>query len=339
VLPETLPGPLSQAGLVGDAPLWTENLSAPLGGDPPFALLPLPGRVSAPDPRLSDRVDEAFTGLRNAIAQAVGWDFLASLDNAVVPVKAPLPPSLDFESWLRTGRAFDFTRAAAQAGWVEVTREDIGFRTYWRVWVRARIQDGTQGEPLLSTPWNFDARFSKRPQPYDAGGEYYSVMPPGYFVDFTSLAGDFGWTRVPAAANWPSYYLGILYWRFEHRDGLSWLAAMREIYSVQAMATPTLVPSPTNTPTKTSTPTPSNTPTRTATPTRRPTSTSIPSRTPRPSATPPPSRTPTVTRTPSPTLTPSLTPTPTGTWYTATPIPTPTPTITPTPRILPGEGD
>jgi hypothetical protein len=280
--------------------------------------------LTAANPVLSDRVDEAFAGLRQTTAQAIGWDFLNTLDNAAIDINAPPPPSLDFNSWLKTGRAFDIAQAAEQFGWVKITREDFGFHTFWRVWLLAAVQDGTEGEPLRLPPWNLAARYSGRPQPYDAGGEYASVLPPGYFVDFTTLADDYGWSRVQAETNWRQFYPGIMYWRFEHRDGLDWLTAMREIYSAQAVATRTPVPSPTDTPTITKTPTSTITSTRlptrtpTVTPTRRPTIT----------------QTPTATHWPTITLTPSKTPrptvTPSGTWYTATPtVGAPLPSLLP----------
>ncbi len=313
-LPDSLPPSLAQLSQVSDAPPWAEVLSnpQPAGSDPPYSLVTVPN-LTAPDPRLSDRVDEAFAGLRLTTARAVGWDFLNTLDNALIDINAPPPPSLDFNSWLKTGRAFDVAQAAEQYGWIRLTREDFGFHTYWRVWLLAAVQDGSQGEPLHGPTWDLAARYSGRPQPYDAGGEYTSVVPPGYFVDFTTLADDYGWSRAPAQTNWRQFYPGIMYWRFEHRDGLDWLAAMREVYSSAAVATRTPVPSPTDTPTITQTPTNTVTPTRTAT--RTPTNTAT--RWPTITQTPSPTHWPTLTWTPS--NTPRPTATPSGTWYTDTP--------------------
>ena len=325
-LPEDLPPSLADASLVSVAPLWNEVISDPRlpNSLAPYGLVPLDG-VTAADARLSDRVDEAFIGLRRATARAAGWDFLSQLDNALVALDAPSPPSLDYNSWLKTGRAFDVAQAAEQHGWIKITREDYGIRTYWRVWLQAAVQDGSMGEPLRRLPWNLAARVSGRGQPYDGGGEFFNVMPPGYFVDFTSLAEDYDWQRVPAESNWRAFYPGIMYWRFEQRGGLEWLPAMREVYTAADVATRTPVPSPTNTPTVT------QTPTRTITPTRTPTRTPTATMTRRPTITP----TPTMTRRPTITPTPSRTPlpsaTPTGTWSTATP------TMTPTVTVLPGE--
>jgi TolB protein len=346
-LPETLPPLLAQAALVSDALLWTENITAdtPAPGEPPYALVELPG-VNAPDARLSDRVDEAFNGLRQATHQATGWNFLDTLGSAVVPLTAPPPPSQEYDSWLKTGRAFDVTQAPLQGGWMEITREDIGFSTYWRVWLRAWPQDGARGEPLRRPPWDLDARGSGRPGPYDAGGEYLKSLPPGYFVDFTTLAQDYGWSRPPAQQNWVTFYPGVMYWRFEHRGGMDWLTALLEIYTREQAATQTPVPSPTGTPTITSTPTDTATPTVTNTPTRRPTRTPItptltltrrPTRTPTATLTRWPTWTLTPTLTRWPTRTPTRTPTPRGTWSTETPTSTPTVTLTPTITNTPGD--
>ena len=245
---------------------------------------------------LSDRVDEAFTGLRQRVINETGWDFLVTLDQASVDIKSPVEPGLDPNDWHKAGRAFDIVQAPVLAGWVVIQREDAGQQTYWRVFIRTRQQDGSQGEPLRRIPWEFQPRFSGDPGAYDAGGRYRTDIPPGYYVDFTLLASDFGWQRVSAADNWRSFYQGVLYWEFRLTGGLDWYQAMRELYPANLLASPTpfLSPTPTptasNTPTITHTPTRSPTPTRSLTPTRTITSSPTPSPT-RPTATPIPSNT------------------------------------------------
>jgi hypothetical protein len=68
--------------------------------------------------------------------------------------------------------------------------------------------------------------------------------------------------------------------------GLNWYQAMRELYPVEALVTPTKVYAPTSTPTNTPTLTPSKVPTRTPrltfTPSHTPTITFTPSSTPTP---------------------------------------------------------
>ncbi|MGQ0604392.1 MAG: TolB family protein, partial [Anaerolineales bacterium] len=74
-LPKDLPGAMAVAAQASDAPLWTEVISKPSNGEPAIALVPLPD-VTAADPRLSDRVDDAFNGLRITSSQSLGGDFL-----------------------------------------------------------------------------------------------------------------------------------------------------------------------------------------------------------------------------------------------------------------------
>jgi len=80
-------------------------------------------------------------------------------------------------------------------------REDIGGVTYWRVYIKAKVQDGTLGEPLRAIPWDLTAR-SKGGLAAAQGGELKSEAPAGYYVDFTTLAADYGWERRNALSNW-----------------------------------------------------------------------------------------------------------------------------------------
>lgn len=201
--------------------------------------------VQAPDARLSSSVVDRFGVLRQAVRSDAGWDFLGTLDSAVIGPGAPRPPQ-DELSWFRTGRTIAIARAAAAQGWLEVVPEPLGQYTYWHLYLRTRAQDGSMGEPLRDAPWDFEARASGSPSDYDRGGAYRSTLPPGYYVDFTLLAAEHGWLRVAADANWRSFYSGIRYWEFRAADGLDWAAAMGELFPLEAFLTPT--PSITPTP-------------------------------------------------------------------------------------------
>lgn len=253
-----------------------------------LSLIDLQG-VSAPRPAMVEGVSEAFADLRLTIATDAGWDFLGTLEQAFVGLNDPMPPGFAYDDWLYTGRAFSINPAAYQAGWVEVVREDYGGETYWRIFVRAARQDGSLGEPLRVRPWTFEARFTGTPAVYDAGGALKPRTPTGYYVDLTELAEDHGFHRLPAMANWRTYYPGARYSEFAHSDGLTWAEAMLQLYPPEAIVTPTAFRTPTTTPTLTKVPTATpywwrwltQQPTRTATPTR------IPTRTPTASSTPP----------------------------------------------------
>jgi TolB protein len=256
-----------------------------------WAVVDLPN-VQAPYPKLHDQVDEAFAALRQRVVDEAGWDALASLQNAYVPVTSPLDPGLG-EDWLYTGRAFSLNSLLANASWLVSVREDIGQQTFWRIYLRAQNQDGTQGQPLRDAPWDLSARYNLDPQAYDQGG-VYSPVPNGYWVDFTALARAYGWERLPSLPNWRTYYGGTRFTEFVLTGGLDWYSAMLEIYPPEVMVTPTLRLPPTLTPTRTPVPTTTRGPTPTPTATSSPTATLSPTVTPSPTSTstPIPSNTP-----------------------------------------------
>ncbi len=202
-----------------------------------FDVVPLHG-VQVPYPWLSDAADEAFAALRQVLAAKAGWDVLGTLENAYVPLTAPLPPGLG-QDWLYTGRAFALPVAPLHAGWMVVVREDIAPYTYWRVFVRAKAQDGSQGEPLHALPWDFDARNGGDITAFEQGGAYAAAVPPGYWVDVTALAQALGWERLPALPNWRAYIPAARFNEFALRQGLTWEEAMRQIFPAQAIPTPT----------------------------------------------------------------------------------------------------
>jgi TolB protein len=231
-----------------------------------------------------------------------GWDALAGLSNAFVPLTTALDPGLG-EDWLYTGRAFALNPLLSNAGWMVAVRQDYGNQTYWTLYLRTQSQDGTQGEPLHDPPWDLSARYNLDPRVYEQGGTYDSV-PPGYWVNFTALARQYGWERVPALPNWRTYYNGARFTEFVLTGGLDWYSAMLEIYPKDILVTPTRILPPSSTPTITPIPTDTLTPTRTP----RPTSTITPTRS--PTVTTTPSELPTEPPSPIPTTTVPVTPTP-----------------------------
>ena len=295
VMKDPMPEIFEQAAQFTPAPLWAAN-GQPIseGAANRWSLVDLPN-VQAPYPQLHDLANEAFNALRERIQWEAGWDALASLENAFVPLTSDLDPGFG-EDWLYTGRAFAINSLMTNAGWMVAVREDFGAQTYWRLYLRAQAQDGTLGIPLHDLPWDLRARHNLDPQVYEQGGTY-SEVPPGYWVDITSLAAQYGWERVPALPNWRTFFRGARFTEFTLTDGLDWYSAMLQLYPPDVLVTPTRLLPPTLTPTRT--------PTATSTPTN--------TRTPRPT------RSPTATRTPPNTATPSNTPTTTPTPPTVVP--------------------
>ncbi len=272
-LASRLPNIYQQAAQATSTPLYVPAVtSQPADNGGRYQLAPLSG-IEAPQPFLHDTTDESFMALRAHVASEAGWDFLASLENAYVPLTSPLDPGMG-NDWLYTGRAFAVNTLPMNAGWMAVVREDFGLETYWRVYVRAFYQDGSAGIPLHDRPWDFDARYSGDTTFYEQGGKPQASVPPGYWIDFTERAGAYGWERLPALVAWRAFSPAARFNEFASTGGLSWQAAMLELYPPEALVTPTAVIPPT----RTSTPTLRwyVSPTPTTTPTPRPTLTPLP---------------------------------------------------------------
>ncbi|MEI2608676.1 MAG: DPP IV N-terminal domain-containing protein [Candidatus Promineifilaceae bacterium] len=228
-----LHGYLREVAQAQDAPLFLEAVAQPQQNGPPYLVYELP--INAPSPFLSDRVDQAFMALRERILRESGWDFLGQMDNMFEPLNTPALPGMTDRTWNKAGRAFDFRYAYVLTfdPQVEIVREDLGVQVYWHVFLRTTAQDGTMGEPLRDIPWDFRARYGADPQYYDEGGVRKETIPAGYYLDFTLMASDFGWTRIPSAENWRAYFPGIRFWHFENYQGLDWEQAMLEVYTAE----------------------------------------------------------------------------------------------------------
>lgn len=247
-IPLPLPGPFKSTAALTPDPMYVVKLTPvqdiPAGRD---WLVPLNG-VNAPYPKLDGQVTDSFQALRSRLIQEAGWDVLGNnLENAYIPLTTPLDPGMG-EDWLYTGRAFTLNSSLLDGGWMVVVREDFGSQTFWRLYLRTRAQDGSQGEPLNQLPWDFSARSD--PTAYDQGGRLMTSIPSGYWLDLTSLALQYGWERQAAMINWRTFFNGTRFNEFANTQGLDWRTAMLKLYPPDVLVTPTLVYPPTRTPTQ-----------------------------------------------------------------------------------------
>ena len=229
-LGEALPEPLAAVARVTPAAYWEVGLEDLATGETG----PLEA-VNAPYEELNRAALAPFEALRQHAALLLGWDALSSLDNAFLPLGYLLPPDRQ-QDWLYTGRAFELHGALLQAGWMAVLREEFGGQTYWRVFLKAAEQSGGPGRPLTARPWDFSARYLGSQDSALGGGQTAEAAPGGYWVDFTSLAAEYGFERLPALSNWRSYYQGARFTQFVLRGGLSWEEAMLQLYSAEDLS-------------------------------------------------------------------------------------------------------
>jgi len=265
-----LPLPLVESGGAppapdADAPLYVERVQPRESGL--YGLAPL-NNITAPQPYLSDRVNDSFEALRLRVMEKTGRDFLGALEDAFWHQDRPPEPGQPRQNWHYTGRAAALDRNLVYSGALEVVREDREINTYWRVFLRVAddAQIGALGEPLRAYPWDVAARSSGDVTDYERGGRVKSAIPPGYYVDLTQLAEDFGWGRLPSGGTWQRDFSALQYWELVKTDGLTWEAAMRELYTPEELEgflsagsgapAPAPLPTPSPTPELYRTPTP-----------------------------------------------------------------------------------
>lgn len=271
----------TETNVVANPPAWLVDLqSQPLAPmfqlaiTPPvenltnrYQVVDLPN-VKAPYPKVHDLTDESFNALRERLKIETGWDVLANLENAFLPISEVDNPDVT-ENWLYTGRAFALNTIPMNIDWMFISHETYGNQDYFHLYIRPLYQDGSMGEPVLQKMWDINARFNSDPAAYETGGVEMADYPTGYWVDITDIALRYGWERVKASTNWTTYYQGARYNIYVLSSGLSWKEAMLELYPQEIFITPT-PPAPA---------------TQTTTPTIRLLRTSTPSRTPSPTST------------------------------------------------------
>jgi len=221
-------------------PTPTPTSTIPPGGLYPLASLE---DVEVPDPRLSAAVIDSYRAWREEVYEKTGWDYLALLSDAFRIPGYISRKHYGYLTWHKTGRAVDLRLELLDGmgrDQLLAVREDIGQRIYWRLFIRCRAQDGSQGRPLTERPWVFWFQLNKdrEPQAYEAGGRPTSI-PAGYYEDFTALARRHGWHRIAAFEeedyDWRWDSIGLEYWHYQKTDGLTWYQAMRQIYPEETL--------------------------------------------------------------------------------------------------------
>jgi len=110
-----------------------------------------------------------------------------------------------------------------------VSREDFDGQTYWRLWLKCLNQDGSCGMLVTEPMWDFASRASGNLAAFEEGGMQVSE-PQGYWVDFTDIALQYSWQRIPSLSNWRTYYPGIQFNTLVYSQSKSWKQAMLELY-------------------------------------------------------------------------------------------------------------
>jgi len=222
-----------------------------LSGGTLAAVVEVPGILAGkggPPILANELVVPSLLAWRQDVLEASGWDFLhetlgswRNVDS--VRKRAMYAYDYGFLSWHKTGRALDLAleHKVDGADQLVLAREDVAEGIFWRLYLRASRQDGSQGEPLKENPW---LRWwwivpAEDPEAYEAGGRRLPI-PSGYYVDLTALAKRHGWERISSYAiegdyHWLTDTNGTEYWHYERTDGLTWWQAMGQIYDADTL--------------------------------------------------------------------------------------------------------
>jgi TolB protein len=185
--------------------------------------------------KLNGRVADSFVALQARVKQEVGYDFLSVLADMARPLDQRCDITCDTLSWHKAGRAFDsrldYTDARGSA--LEIVREDQQGETFWRMFLRTLVQDGSMGEPMKEAPWDFGYR--ARWIVGRGEGGVKKPVPYGFYVDFTELAREYDWVRISShddeGFDWRTNKIAAEYWHYQNQQGLNWYQAMREVFS------------------------------------------------------------------------------------------------------------
>jgi len=227
---------LDHLGAPDPSPLYAETLtpSASPHGEP-YDFVKIPGLWASGDPWLADTVDESYRALRSRVQGEVGYDFLGRVSETLRAIDYFTDAS-QYSSWHKSGRAVD-TLLDLPENRLEIVREDIGGETYWRVLLRCQDQSGRCGRPITANAWNYSSRARTLIAPEQGGIERPNES--AYYLDFTTLALMYGWTRISSYDDedfsWTWHFKAFEYWHYQksltgQNGNHTWYQAMLQVY-------------------------------------------------------------------------------------------------------------
>ena len=164
--------------------------------------------VSAPQPFMQRDAAAVFQKLRKRIVDEAGFDFLARCGDILRdPTFRSSKDGVANRSWHKTGRAFDYDQTSNA---IVIVSEPHG-KQYFRTYIKCSRQDGSRG--------------TKR-RVRDIRGYWADA----WMIDFTAIAEELGFKRIPAWRGWQQHYNRREFWHYQYNPAnLTWDEAMSEI--------------------------------------------------------------------------------------------------------------
>ena len=162
--------------------------------------------VDAPTPLMHPDAAAVFNKLRGSVHSAAGFDFLGKCgdifrDSTFVSNK----DGVANRSWHKTGRAFDYDQTNTN---LVIVSEPNGGRQFFRTYLKCWPDRGVQREVRDIRGYIVSARL----------------------IDFTRMAEDHGFKRIPAWSGWQDHYNRREFWHSQYNPtNLTWDAAMLQL--------------------------------------------------------------------------------------------------------------
>jgi len=112
------------------------------------------------------------------------------------------------------GRAVDIAQTLYGVGKTKryvAKKETIDSKTYWVLYCKTALQDGTQGAKIEKGEFKYITSF--------AGGAQADV-PAGYYINLTEMIEAGGFSRIKAQTGWESSYNKTEWWHFQFNADL-----------------------------------------------------------------------------------------------------------------------
>jgi murein L,D-transpeptidase YcbB/YkuD len=177
--------------------------------------------VNAPMPWLRrGKPYESFVALREEIMRLTGHDFLAVCGDMMrSPNFHSNKPGVAERSWHKTGRAFDYNQGDSKKVFV---MEPAGGQVMFRTFIRCQPGFEQNGESIAHL------------KQWVHGSGANASIPAGSYVDFTALALENDYHRIPAWKKWvqsgmKTYSTMMEFWHYQCDEGLSWSDAMADL--------------------------------------------------------------------------------------------------------------
>lgn len=159
---------------------------------------------------------ESFPQLRAETLRLSGHDYLAELADMWRPRGMKTKKvGTAFFSRHKCGDAFDCRQ---DVNYFVVQPEPMGGHQYFRIFLKTVAQAPVPSSPLVTKKTVKD---------------YRGMKFTGWVLDFTALAGQFNWQRIPAHKGWAikgQNYNKMEWWHYQQTQGLSFDQVMKILY-------------------------------------------------------------------------------------------------------------